>query len=185
MRTTLKTTCLAGTLAMIAAHAMAADVRDVSAMLGAMGSLQESGATTDALGFETARALGLDEASDLQVRTINELPNDLGRVVRFQQTVNGIPVKDQHVIVEQDSSGTAIMLEGTAVFDIAPEESSAATPSLSAAEALEKAKEAVVRLTPAPPFRRRKAAGNLRPLKMNSQTWFTSSMARTSSGCPI
>lgn len=165
MRTTLKITCLAGTLALIATHAMAADVRDVSAMLGTMSSLQESGATTDALGFETARALGLDEASDLQVKTVNELPDNLGRVVRFQQTVNGIPVKDQHVIIEQDGSGAAIMLEGTAVFDIAPEESSAAAPVLTPAEALEKAKEAVVRLTPRAAASAEESGGELAPFE--------------------
>jgi vibriolysin len=165
MRNTTLRTLLAGAVAAIACQAGAAEIRDVAALIATVESIQESGGTPESLGASTASAIGLDEASDLDVLTVRDLPDDLGRVVRFQQTLNGIPVWNQQVLVEQDASGQTINLQGTAVFDIAPEESGAADPALSPEEALERAREAVTRENVRAPISPEESGGALAPFE--------------------
>lgn len=142
-------TGLAATVALIANSAFAAEVRDVSGLLQATALIEESGGTPEALGNSLSEALGLDGASNLEVIAVRELQNNLGRTVRFQQVLNGIPILNQQVIVDQNAEGEAIALQGAAVFDISPEESGeSTTPTLSPEEALERAKESVTRVQP-------------------------------------
>ena len=127
---------------------MAAEVRDVGQMTGVLKSLQATSAdiapaTADAVGFQTAQALGLDRASNLELVQERALPNNVGRTLRFAQTYNGVRIWGQHVTVDMDADNRTVGITGTAVFDIdaAPSLSPALTPE----DALERAKEATTR----------------------------------------
>lgn len=166
MRHNILKTSLAATIAMIASQAFAAEVRDVSNMLNETLSLQEFGGTTDALGARLAEAIGLDSSSNLEVLKVNELPNAAGRIVRFQQTLNAIPIWNQQVIVDQNGAGETVTLQGTAVFDIAPEESGESpTPALSPEEALRRAEESVTREDPRAELSPEESTGELAPFE--------------------
>jgi Zn-dependent metalloprotease len=144
-----KVTLLATTItALLTSSVLSAEVRNISEFAPNLTGLAESSGSPEALGEATANAIGLDQSSSLTLEKSNTLPNNAGRTSRFTQTLNGIPIWNQLVIVEQDETGRSIGLEGTAVFDIGPEESGAPTATLSADQALERAKEALTRLTP-------------------------------------
>lgn len=124
--------------------AVAAELRDISGNATALENLQTSTASGRpasgaALGAQAARALDLDENSSLLLRMERPLPLNLGRTLRFQQTVNGIPIWGTNVIVQQDGDGRTIGIDGQAVFDISPSVG-AAQPALSPESALDIAK---------------------------------------------
>jgi len=152
MRNLVLATTVAAIIASLQGAALAAEVRDVSKMNEALGRLRASpgleAATADAVGTQTARALGLGAGSDLRLRQTRDLPNNVGRTLRFDQTFNGVPIFGQQVILEQDRSGAAIGLDGHAVFNIEVAPGPAPTPALTPAQALQRAKEVTTRQTP-------------------------------------
>lgn len=148
----------------------AAEVRDVSEMNVRLDGLAESAGNPESLGQATAQAIGLPQNSGLAVEKTATLPNDAGRTTRFNQTLNGIPVLNQHVIVDQDGAGRTVGLEGTAVFDIAPEESGNPSPALSAEQALERAKEALTRLRPRARVSSEESGAGLAPFENEEST---------------
>ncbi len=140
---------LVATVVLIASSAITAEIREVGGMLPIATAIEESGGAPEAVGQRLAEALGLDGASNLVVVKVRELPNELGRTVRFQQVLNGIPILNQQIIVDQNAEGQAVSLKGAAVFDISAEESGkSAVPALSPEAALERAKESVTRVHP-------------------------------------
>ena len=92
---------------------MAAEVRDVGQMTGVLELLQATSAdiapaTADAVGFQTAQALGLDRASNLELVQERALPNNVGRTLRFAQTYNGVRIWGQHVTVDMDADNRTV-----------------------------------------------------------------------------
>jgi Zn-dependent metalloprotease len=124
---------------------MAADFRNVGATPEAVQKLQASteamvARTADAMGTQAARALDLDANSDLKLKVERALPLNLGRALRFVQTYNGVPIWNAEVIIEEDTAGKVVGLDGSAVYDITQLESTPVQPRLTPQDALDRAK---------------------------------------------
>ena len=107
-------------------------VRQARASLGA----SARGEREEAL---LARTLELDAESGLVV--LDSVEVERTRNVRYQQTFRGIPIFGEHIIVSEDGQGAIRGLFGRKVVDLEKELPRSA-PRLSAARALELAKEA-------------------------------------------
>ncbi|MGH6815700.1 MAG: M4 family metallopeptidase [Hyphomicrobiaceae bacterium] len=146
MRTRLLAVCLGISAATISSDTMAAEARDVGKMLNTLPSLQSAlraiaPPSPEGVGAQTARALGLDAGSNLVLKQARPLPNNRGRTLRFDQTFNGVPIFGQQVVVEQDTAGNLVGLDGQAVFDIGTRSAAPPAPALSPQQALQRAKE--------------------------------------------
>jgi vibriolysin len=137
-------------VSLVGSTVMAAEMRDVGQMTSAVNALRSSTAaiapsTPEALGFQVSRALGLDNKSNLELKQERQLPNNLGRTLRFTQTYNGIPIWGTSVVVNQDANGRTIDIAGKAAFNIDVPADAPVSPQLSPEDALRRAKEATTR----------------------------------------
>jgi vibriolysin len=178
--------------------AKAAEVRDVGRMADAVARIQSiprsplAAATSDAIGSQVARALGLDSGSDLRLDQVREMPNNIGRTLRFNQTFNGIPIWGYQVVVEQDRGGGTLGIDGQAVFGIESQPGLAAQPALSPAQALQRAKQTTSRQAglntdTAAPYEREEATlvyylGSDKQLKLSYKTSFFTTLRDAGGG---
>ncbi|MEX0320026.1 MAG: M4 family metallopeptidase [Ruegeria sp.] len=131
--------------AVLSVPSMAAEFRDVSVVSGVIERFNATISTvapetSEALGVQAASALELEEASELTLKSSRQLPMNLGRSTRFVQTLNGIPIWNAEVVVEENPDGTVAGIEGQAVFDIGFLDRENTQPVLTADEALARVK---------------------------------------------
>lgn len=72
-----------------------------------------------ALGSELAEAMELDGGTSLDLRAEQPLPLGRGRSLRLRQTLNGVPIWGTDLVIQEDSEGQIIGVEGSAVYGIA------------------------------------------------------------------
>ena len=101
----------------------AAEFRDVTTVDGALESLQDSQSSVSAktpnlLAAQTAEALQFEDGSKLQVKIDSSLPYNLGRSIRFYQTLNNIPIKNAEVVIRVSENDKIIDIFGQAAYEL-------------------------------------------------------------------
>lgn len=135
------------TISMSTNITIAAEFRDVTTVPGALEYFQDlpftvTANTPDGLANLTAKALSFEDGSTLQVKIERTLPNNLGRSIRFRQTLNDIPIWHAEVVIQETGDGDIVGIFGQAAYNLdMVQEVSAIEHILTEQDALLRAKE--------------------------------------------
>lgn len=145
MRASPTSLFLAAPLLLMASSLSAVEFRAVQLTSDALESLQaapeNAARRSPAFGRRLAFLLELDDRTSLVLRTEQELLLNEGRILRFSQTYDGIPIWTSEVILEEAADGRFRAVQGEALYNISARETPSSALEVSAADALRLAQQ--------------------------------------------